>query len=128
MKRLTVLLVLSLAGGGLSGCVFLLGAGAGVGSYSFVKGNLTKTYPVKINKAYHASIRALKSLEMKVTEKNKDAFAGKITALRGNGTKVVIRIKTEDTGVTRISVRVGLVGNKSVSEKIQARIAKYLKR
>lgn len=122
---LTLIVSCSLA---LSGCVFLLGAGAGASGYSYIRGELCKNYPAGMNAAWSASLKALKNLSLKVQEKHKDGLGGKIRATRADGSKVVLNFKMKDEGVVTIGVRVGVFGKKSASEKIHEKIGRYLKR
>ena len=47
----------------LGGCIFLLGAGAGAGGYSFIKGEFRVSYPVGVRKAYNGCRKALRTWE-----------------------------------------------------------------
>lgn len=112
----------------LGGCIFLLGAGAGAGGYSFIKGELRVSYSVGVRKAYSGCLKALKNLGMKVVEKKVDALGGKIKALRADGTKIRLSLRLEEAGSTSVGVRVGPLGNKKVAEQIQSKIRRTLGR
>jgi hypothetical protein len=48
---------------------------------------------------------------------------GKIQAVRRDGTKVTVKLTDKGQGVTKISIRVGQLGDKSESETIHDEIA-----
>ena len=109
-----------------SACIFILGA-AGVGGYQYARGELARTYPVKMRKASRVSVVALRSLDLKVLDANADGLGGKIEAQRADGMKIWILMRSEETGVTKIGVRVGVFGNKKFAERIHERILKHIK-
>ncbi len=102
------------------------GAGAGLGTYSYIKGELTAEYPYPFDQTWNASLTALDRLEIEVTVQERDAFAGKIRAKRADGKSVVLRIENKGLGVTAVGVRVGTFGNQEASRKIHRTILNSL--
>lgn len=114
----------------LSGCapaMVGLGAGAGFGTYSYVKGELTVLYPYSYDQTWNASVAAMEKLEIEVTSQQRDALSGHIKGKRNDGKSVLIRIADKGTGVTEVGVRVGSFGDQEASRKIQKTISNILK-
>ncbi len=126
MKRIKSLLVLLAMVFSLSGCVaawLAVGAGAGIGTYKFIEGNLSREYPVEYSRAWDATNSALSNHQISITNSMDESIKGKIEAVRRDGTKVVIQLSDKGQGVTSISIRVGLLGNRSDSETMHDEIA-----
>lgn len=126
IKSLTFLVLL--AGLILStGCVaaVAVGAGAGAGGYAWLKGELQRVYEVPMGQAAAASKNGLRALEFVNVQVQKDALEGRVTALMADGTKVRVRLKKLSSNTTKISVRVGAVGNRQRSELIHEKISQH---
>ncbi len=112
-----------------TGCPILIfgaGAAAGVGIYTYVRGESKRDYPVPHEKAWQASQEALKELEMPVFSTTKDKLKGVLKARRADGQAVQIKVNRVDENITRIRVRVGKFGDKDASVRIHEAIAKKL--
>jgi hypothetical protein len=110
------------------GCTAALiagGAAAGVGSYKYIKGELQSTEKVSLDKAYQATEKAVKDLELTITSKQKDAFDGEVIARRATGKKVTIKLKRQSDSVTEIKIRVGTFGDEYISKDILDTMKKY---
>jgi len=114
-----------------NGCVPLMvgaaGAGAGVGTYAYVKGQLEVTYSATYEQTWQATLDALDGLGISVETSGKDAFGGKIKAKRADGTSVRLKVAPITSNSTSVNIRVGVFGNQTVSEGISAEIASRLK-
>jgi hypothetical protein len=94
-----------------AGCAALvLGAGAGAGAYSYVQGELIRTYPATYTDTMNVCTRLLDDLGMPVKEKRSDGEQTTILSERKDGTPVVIKVKIISLEVTEVSVRTGVVG------------------
>jgi len=119
------LLLASLAG--LSGCAAVAaGAMAGGGTYAYVTGWGTATYNVDLERAYGAALDACDDLDLVVQEQERHLADAEITAKDGDST-VWIDLDSEGVRVTKIAVRVGVMGDKIDSERIHDRIATQLR-
>jgi len=119
------LLVISLIT--LSGCAVLVAGGTGViGTYAYVAGWMEGNYNVDLDRAYSATLTACRHLKLKIEKKTKNLSSGSITANDGNRT-LWIKLKAQNSTATKISVRVGLIGNKPASQRVHAAIARALK-
>ena len=110
------------------GCTAALvagGAAAGIGTYKQIKGELQSTEKVSLDRAYQATEKAVKDLELTITSKQKDAFDGEVIARRATGKKVTIKLKRQSVSVTEIKIRVGTFGDEQISKDILDTMKKY---
>ena len=124
----TVVAAALLAVGG--GCAALLVGGAvaaaGVGTYAYVNGEMQGSGTVSLDRAYDASLAALKDLEFPVTTKSKDALQAEVTARNSADKRILIKLKRVSDGVTDIRIRVGTFGDESLSQLILDKIKSHL--
>ncbi|MDI6786842.1 MAG: DUF3568 domain-containing protein [Planctomycetota bacterium] len=109
----------------LSGCpvAWLVGGAAvGAGTYAYFKGELERKYPASFDKCWQASIRTLEHLQFTRESSTRDRLAGKIEARRADGTPITITIELISDKVTSIKVKVGMFGDREISERIHERI------
>ncbi len=124
--RLTaVLLILSLVT--CTGCAALV-AGAGAGVYTYVSGEMKRTYNAPFDKTVSDSLAALQELKIIVLNKNSSGITTTIDAEKSDKTPVTLSVTILGTNLTEVTVRTGVVGywDKKVSELIHAHIAKRL--
>lgn len=119
----------------LSCCLFvvgcnpiIVGTGAGVGVYTYMNGQLTRSYQATFDRINQACIAALNSLNISIIEKSSDGIHSTITAKRTDGTPVTVQTVMLEPKITEVSIRSGIVGvwDKKVSELIHAHIAQKL--
>jgi hypothetical protein len=103
-----------------------IGAGTGVGTYSYVKGELALDYPYSLDETWNASLTALEKLDIQLVKQGRDSLGGKITGKR-SGKAVVIKVKNKGLGVTHVGIRVGTFGNREDSRKIHETILNVLR-
>lgn len=113
----------------VTGCAaVLIGAGAGAGTYAYVKGELIRTY----QKSYESTLMAVESviddLGMSVQSKTTDGIQTTIKAKRKDDKPVTVKVKIEGPDWTRVSVRTGYVGlwRKELSEQFHEYVARRL--
>ena len=124
MKRLVVLLGMFVA----TGCVTIHPPGvAGTGTYAYLSGNLSWTYPTDMERTWEATLRALEGIDLRIQEKTLDGLGGRIVALRADETKVRIRLKPETTRATTVLVKIGTFGSQEQSENVHRAIRTQLK-
>ena len=114
----------------LSGCAaVIVGAGVGAGTYTYIKGDLKRSYPVKFDKALNVCISILEDLNQPIVEKTTDGEKTTIKTKRKDGSAQTINVAIESTEWTQVSVRTGLVGywKRDVSEQFHKFIAERLK-
>ena len=112
----------------LTGCLLLLvGTGAGVGTYSYVKGALEHEYPVPLDRTYNATLSAIKQLQLIVIEQKKDSLGATIVARRADDTKVSVWLEPVGAGSTRVTIRVGVFpGDRDAAIRIDNEIQRAL--
>ena len=125
MKRLLYPLAVMLV---LSGCVVAIGAAGAGGAlgYKYVKGELKTVYNANFSRVWQATLNALKDLKIKIIEKRSDLVEGEIKAKTGTGKSVKISIKSNGK-ITKVSIRVGILGDMDYSLAIKYRIDAYIK-
>jgi hypothetical protein len=112
-----------------SGCVVLAvggAAAAGAGSMAYVQGELQATVDASMERAWSASQKALKELQMPVTDEDKDALSGKLTARASGDKKVVVRVKKVTATATELGIRVGIWGDETKAHEILEAIKRRL--
>ena len=109
------------------GCVAVaVGAAAGIGTYAYIKGELTDTEEAPLDKAYAATQAAMKDLEFTVREQSKDSLQARIVAVEADKTEVKVAMEAKGEKITRFSIRVGVFGDESLSRMIMDHIKKHL--
>jgi outer membrane protein OmpA-like peptidoglycan-associated protein len=116
---------------GLYGCAVALigvGAAAGVGSFSYFTGKLTKIYESEYHETVRAARHTLEKLKIPITDTIADGLKTEIKAKRPDETPVNIEVVRIDREHTEVSVRTGEVGiwDKRVSEQIHGYINEAL--
>ncbi len=110
-----------------SGCVAApVGTGAGVGTYSKMKGELTATYHEPLKEIWPKTLSAVKKLQLTFRKKEIDALGGTIEVRRSDSTLIKIRLTPRGDRDTSISVRVGTWGDREKSELVHNAIRKEL--
>jgi hypothetical protein len=115
----------------LTGCVaVVVGAGVGAGTYTYVKGELKRSYPAKFDKTLQVCIDILHGLNQPILEKVTDGEKTTIKSERKDGTPQTIEISIINIDWTQVSVRTGVVGywNKEISQQFHEFIAERLKK
>jgi hypothetical protein len=115
----------------LSGCAaVIVGAGVGAGTYTYIKGDLKRSYPVKFDKALNVCISILEDLNQPIVEKTTDGEKTTIKTKRKDGSAQTINVAIESIEWTQVSVRTGLVGywKRDVSEQFHKFIAERLEK
>ncbi len=126
MKKVKKLILLTTALLFLYGCAaawFAAGGLAALGGYKYIEGNLSRDYPLAYARAWDATNSALANLQISISKSMDEGAKGEIKAVRKDGKKVVVTLKDKGQGVTSITVRVGIFGDRSKSERIHDEIA-----
>ena len=113
----------------LTGCAaVLIGAGAGAGTYAYVKGELIRTYQKGFETTLNACESVIDDLGMSVQSKTTDGVQTTIKATRKDEKPVTIKVKIAGPDWTQVSVRTGYVGlwRKELSEQFHEYVARRL--
>jgi len=114
---------------GLTGCVaVIIGAGVGVGTYTYVQGELKRSYQAKFDKTLQVCIDILDDLNQPIIDKTTDGEKTTIRSKRKDGTNQTIDISIISIDQTQVSVRTGVVGywKKDISQQFHEFIAERI--
>jgi len=113
----------------MTGCAaFLVGAGVGAGTFSYVRGELKRTYEAEYNRCIEAGKETLEALKMPLEESLADGLKTILKARRADGTPVIVRIVVLAPNRTEVGIRCGVIGiwDKKAAGLIHGLIAKRL--
>lgn len=124
--RLAAVLSLFLLCAGCAAAVAGVAAGAGV--YTWLEGNLVRSYQTEYERTASAAAEALPAMDVPVYETLRSGLS---TTLRGevyNGKPVTVVVRRSAANITEVSVRSGYVGywDRGHAERIHAAIAERL--
>jgi hypothetical protein len=105
------LIVLVLLSGGCAAAL----VGAGAGTVAYIRGDLEAVVESNIDATYQASVKALGQLEITPTSKAKDALTAKIVGRDADDKKVTIKLARTADNLTKLSIRIGLIGDETKS-------------
>ncbi len=111
MTRVVTAIILLVALLFTAGCAaIIVGAGAGAGVYTWVKGELIRSYPKDFAHTENATIKSLDYLKITIDEKTQTASETTIKARQSDGSPVSVKISTVRYDMTEVAVRSGYVG------------------
>ncbi|MFP4168166.1 MAG: DUF3568 family protein [Desulfonatronovibrionaceae bacterium] len=125
-KRTVCVLGALLLAGCLSGCLFLLGGSAGAGAALWYKGELRQNMSGSKDDIYAAAKKALPESEYTLLEMENGVEKARIKAKKAGGTIAYLHIRHISNRSSRISIRVGLMGDEPESRRILAGIHNHL--
>ncbi len=123
VKNIIVLIAMAISLSGCAAALLVVGAGAGIGSYKYFEGSLSRDYPIAYSRALDATNSALENHQISISNSIDEGTVAKIDAVRRDGTKVSVKVEDRGQSVSEISIRVGLLGDRSAAEKIHDQIA-----
>jgi hypothetical protein len=113
----------------LTGCVaVIIGAGVGVGTFTYAQGELKRSYPAKFDKTLQVCIDILDDLNQPIIDKTTDGEKTTIRSKRKDGTDQTIVVSIISVDSTQVSVRTGVVGywKKDISQQFHEFIAERI--
>ena len=127
IKNSLLLLLMVLALFFNTGCAALvIGGAAGAGSYAYISGEMKSNESISLNRAWNATQKAVKKSGFTVTSKEKDDFYAKLVARGAGDKKLTIKLKRQSDNITEIKIRVGMLGDESMSRLIYDEIKKQI--
>ena len=110
-----------------SGCAAVV-AGAGVGAFSYVSGELSRDYPATYARSITACEAVAKELKIRIVNKQDDGVQCNLDGKEPDGTGVIFRVKNLSPHHSSIGVRVGYVGlwDRDVAESIHSYLAENM--
>lgn len=111
-----------------SGCVpLLIGAAAGAGGIVYVRGALVQNVDETVEDIHAATLAAAKDLGLFVVSDELNRHAAAVKAEYKDGKKVDIRVDAITEFVSKITIRVGLIGDSDESGFILSAIEEKIK-
>lgn len=111
----------------LTGCIVAaVGAGA-AGTVAYVKGDLETTESKKLDVVYDATKKALKDLELNISQDTKDKMAATVIAHDSQDKKVTVILTALTDESTEMSIRFGTFGDEDKSAMVYNKIKENLK-
>lgn len=111
---------------GLTGCVVVAAGAVGAGAVAYVRGELESSLEADLDTAYAATQRALTRLEFARIDQRKSGVDAQLVHRTALDKKVDIRLKKITDRLTKIEIRVGVVGDQELSmtllDKIRAEL------
>jgi len=113
----------------LAGCAPLIVGGAavtaGAGTYVYVQGELKTDYPNSFEEVWAACERVVADMQAIDVVPSKEIGNARIEALIDNE-RVRISVQYKSKDLTNVSVRVGVLGDRTASQRIHDKIAANL--
>ncbi len=111
----------------LVGCAALLvGGAAGAGSVVYIKGQVKEDMTASVPPVHDASISALKELNLPIIEDTHDKLSARIKSRFADGADVWIEIESATAESSKLTIRVGVMGDQHKSRQILDGIHKHL--
>ena len=126
-KKLAIVLILiSFLSTGCAPVAFIGGAALGVGGYKFYNGALVVIYKTSLDRTWDASIKALEEMEYQIYKRNREMTSGKISTAGSLNERIKISVKYVSLEETEVGIRVGVLGDEVISNKIKDKISDIL--
>jgi hypothetical protein len=127
MKRINIfaLLVFYIFTTGCAALWFGAGAAGGAAGVVWHKGRLEETVPATVPQVHRAAIAAMRELRIMITEQKSDSLTSKIRGELADGKNVWIDAESTGSSTTKISIRVGILGDKDFSMRIRDSIKRH---
>lgn len=127
MKNTVVLFILLLISLPLiSGCAAVIAGGAGAGTVAYIKGELQTNLEASLEKSVEATKLAVDNLKFIKISEQVDSLTGEIIARTAQDKKITIKLNKVTGKTTKISIRVGVFGDQSLSQSLLEEIKEEL--
>lgn len=130
MRRFFLAIIMLSLIGATSACgpAVVVGASAGVGAYSYIKGELVRSYPASYHKAVATCESVAKELKITIDSKTDDGIMTTLKGHRAKDTPVTIKVKMLDPDISQVGVRVGAVGlwDRDISQVVHSHIDRLI--
>ncbi|HEY8994733.1 MAG TPA: DUF3568 family protein [Lacunisphaera sp.] len=110
-----------------SGCVVVAAGAAGAGAVAYVRGEMQSSVEHDLDSTYQATQRALKDLQFARIDDRKSGIDAQLISRTALDKKVEIKLKKVTDGLTKVQIRVGVVGDQELSLTILEKIKAELK-
>jgi hypothetical protein len=106
----------------LGGCVVVAAGAAGAGAVAYVRGAVETSVPYGLDRTYAATQRALNDMKFARIEDKKTALDAELTYRTALDKKVQVELERVTEELTKVHIRVGLVGDQQLSLTILDKI------
>lgn len=110
----------------LGGCVIVAAGAAGAGAVAYVRGEMQSSVEHDLETVFAAAQRALQQLEFARIDDRKSGIDAQLVSRTALDKRVEIKLKKITDRLTKVQIRVGLVGDQELSftilEKIKAEL------
>jgi hypothetical protein len=110
----------------LNGCVVVAAGAVGAGAVAYVRGELESSLEADLDAAYAGAQRALAKLEFAKIEESRSGVDARLVHRTALDKRVEIKLKKVTDRLTKIEIRVGVVGDQELSltllDKIRAEL------
>ena len=129
-RKFAALLLMSCVWLLVSCAAVIIGTGVGVGTYTYLKGDLNRAYNAKFDETLNVCLSILADFNQPILEKTTDGETTTIRTKRKNGSPQTISVSISKVDWTDVTVRTGVFGywNREVSQQFHEFIAERLKR
>ena len=110
----------------LNGCAVILAGSAGAGTVAYIKGELQTNLEAPLKKSIAATRSAVENLKFIKISEEVDKLTGEIIARTSQDNKITIRLNKVTENTTKISIRVGMFGDQTLSYSLLEEIKKEL--
>lgn len=104
-----------------------VGATGGVAGTTYAKAELEQIHAAPYDTVWNATLNALRTMNVAVSETQKDQISAKAVGTELDGTSVTVTVLPVTRDTTSVRVRVGAFGDRPASERIQGEIAVVLR-
>ena len=111
----------------LGGCVVVAAGTAGAGAVAYVRGELQSSVSQNLDTTYAATRRALGDMQFLVIEDKKTLVDAELVSRTATDKKVTIKLERVTQSLTKVHIRVGLIGDQALSLTILEKITAPLK-
>lgn len=109
----------------LGGCI-VVAAGAGAGAVAWVRGELTSSVPHDLDQTFTATQHALAAMELAKIDDHKTGLDAQLISRTALDKKVEVKLERVSDKLTKIRIRVGVIGDEALSlailDKIKAEL------
>lgn len=110
----------------LGGCLFAAGTAAGVGTWAYLEGKYTENVKAEPGEVVAATERAFAELKLTPLTKEGSGLGGRVTGREADDTKVNVDVESLGSGISKVTIRIGVFGDEAKSRALMEAIKKQL--
>jgi hypothetical protein len=105
-----------------TGCFAVVAAGAGAGAVAYVRGELEAPLDANFDRALRASQKTIEQLKFAKVSEKQDALVATLVARNADDKRIEIRVESQGANRATVKIRVGILGDESLSMTILDKI------